>query len=370
MTRTTRVIGVDSSTQSTKAVLVDADDGTVRRAARRAASSRHRCRPAPLARRLRRRGRRLARRGRRRRGRRPAARHGRPRRRRPARPRRAALERHPFGRRRDDAGRRDGRCPGLRRRRRQRARRVVHLDQAALAARSPTRGRGGGDPRCCCPTTTSRGTSPATDRAVHRPRRRLGHRLLLDARTTPGAPTWPSRRSATTSRCRASSPTGRRRTRTRCWSSAGTGDNMAAALALDLVPGDVVVSIGTSGVASAISEDPVADGTGAVTGFADATGRFLPMATTMNAAAHPRPAGAPARRRPRRARPPGARRAAGANGADDLAVLRRRAHAQPSARDRHLGGADGLDHPRGPRPRRLRGAAVLARRRRRPAGEP
>jgi xylulokinase len=59
---------------------------------------------------------------------------------------------------------------------------------------------------------------------------------------------------------------------------------MAAALALDLGPGDVVVSIGTSGVASAISDTRIADGTGSVTGFADATGRFLPMATTMNAA--------------------------------------------------------------------------------------
>ncbi|KAA1425302.1 xylulokinase [Mumia zhuanghuii] len=64
----------------------------------------------------------------------------------------------------------------------------------------------------------------------------------------------------------------------------GTGDNMGAALGLGLAAGDVVVSIGTSGVASAIAETPVADGTGSVTGFADATGRYLPMATTMNAA--------------------------------------------------------------------------------------
>ncbi len=64
----------------------------------------------------------------------------------------------------------------------------------------------------------------------------------------------------------------------------GTGDNMAAALALDLHPGDVLVSIGTSGVASTISERPVIDGTGQVTGFADAAGGFLPMVTTMNAA--------------------------------------------------------------------------------------
>lgn len=66
--------------------------------------------------------------------------------------------------------------------------------------------------------------------------------------------------------------------------AAGTGDNMAAALGLDLTPDDVLVSIGTSGVASTIAVRPVADGTGAVTGFADASGRYLPMVTTMNAA--------------------------------------------------------------------------------------
>ena len=64
----------------------------------------------------------------------------------------------------------------------------------------------------------------------------------------------------------------------------GTGDNMAAALALDVRPADVVVSIGTSGVASAVVEDAAADGTGMVSGFADATGRFLPLACTLNAA--------------------------------------------------------------------------------------
>ncbi len=65
---------------------------------------------------------------------------------------------------------------------------------------------------------------------------------------------------------------------------AGTGDNMAAALGMGLRPGDVLISIGTSGVASAISRNPVADATGTVTGFADATDAFLPMVTTMNAA--------------------------------------------------------------------------------------
>jgi len=65
--------------------------------------------------------------------------------------------------------------------------------------------------------------------------------------------------------------------------SAGTGDNMAAALGLGLEPGDVVVSIGTSGTAFAVSEVPAADSSGAVAGFADATGRFLPLVCTLNA---------------------------------------------------------------------------------------
>ncbi|WP_244929848.1 FGGY family carbohydrate kinase [Nocardioides sp. W7] len=66
--------------------------------------------------------------------------------------------------------------------------------------------------------------------------------------------------------------------------AAGTGDNMGASLGLALGPGDVLVSVGTSGVASAVSAEPVADGSGVVTGFADATGGFLPMVTTLNAA--------------------------------------------------------------------------------------
>ncbi|HEX2895428.1 MAG TPA: xylulokinase [Marmoricola sp.] len=64
----------------------------------------------------------------------------------------------------------------------------------------------------------------------------------------------------------------------------GTGDNAAAALGLGAGPGDVVVSIGTSGVASAVSEVPARDATGIVAGFADATGRYLPLVATLNAA--------------------------------------------------------------------------------------
>jgi xylulokinase len=64
----------------------------------------------------------------------------------------------------------------------------------------------------------------------------------------------------------------------------GAGDNAAAALGLGLSGGDVAVSIGTSGVVSAISPAPVADPSGLVTGFADATGRYLPLACTLNGA--------------------------------------------------------------------------------------
>jgi xylulokinase len=63
----------------------------------------------------------------------------------------------------------------------------------------------------------------------------------------------------------------------------GTGDNMAAALGLGLDPGDVVMSLGTSGTIYSVSATPTADPSGAVAGFADATGRFLPLVCTLNA---------------------------------------------------------------------------------------
>lgn len=65
---------------------------------------------------------------------------------------------------------------------------------------------------------------------------------------------------------------------------AGTGDNMAAALGLGIGPGEVVVSIGTSGTAFCVSPTPSADPTGGVSGFADATGAYLPLSCTINAA--------------------------------------------------------------------------------------
>lgn len=64
----------------------------------------------------------------------------------------------------------------------------------------------------------------------------------------------------------------------------GTGDNMAAGLGLGLAPGEAVVSLGTSGTAFAQSERQTHEPTGTVAGFADATGAFLPLVCTLNGA--------------------------------------------------------------------------------------
>ena len=63
----------------------------------------------------------------------------------------------------------------------------------------------------------------------------------------------------------------------------GTGDNMAGALGVGLAPGDVAISIGTSGTVYSVSDEPTADPSGIVAGFADATGRHLPLVCTLNA---------------------------------------------------------------------------------------
>ena len=106
---------------------------------------------------------------------------------------------------------------------------------------------------------------------------------------------------------------------------------MGAALGLGLGLGEVLVSIGTSGTAYAVAAEPAADGSGAVAGFADATGRFLPLVATINAArvltvtpacSAPTPTGCPAR----------AGRAARRAGPDPAALPGRRAHAPTGPR--------------------------------------
>jgi xylulokinase len=62
----------------------------------------------------------------------------------------------------------------------------------------------------------------------------------------------------------------------------GTGDNMAAALGLGLEPGVPVMSLGTSGTVYAVTRGRPADPTGTVAGFADALDGWLPLAATLN----------------------------------------------------------------------------------------
>lgn len=64
----------------------------------------------------------------------------------------------------------------------------------------------------------------------------------------------------------------------------GAGDNAGGALGLGATEGDVVVSIGTSGTVFAVTAEPIADTSGTVAGFADASGVSLPLIATLNAA--------------------------------------------------------------------------------------
>jgi xylulokinase len=64
----------------------------------------------------------------------------------------------------------------------------------------------------------------------------------------------------------------------------GAGDNAAAALGVGIDIGDVAISIGTSGTVFGVAAAATADPTGIIAGFADATGHFLPLVCTLNAA--------------------------------------------------------------------------------------
>jgi len=66
--------------------------------------------------------------------------------------------------------------------------------------------------------------------------------------------------------------------------AAGAGDNAGAALGLGARVGYLIISLGTSGTAFAVSKTPTKDPSGEIAGFADATGNFLPLACTLNAA--------------------------------------------------------------------------------------
>ena len=62
----------------------------------------------------------------------------------------------------------------------------------------------------------------------------------------------------------------------------GSGDNSAAAAGIGAAPGELVISLGTSGVAFTVADHATTESTGEVCGFADATGRYLPLACMIN----------------------------------------------------------------------------------------
>ena len=64
----------------------------------------------------------------------------------------------------------------------------------------------------------------------------------------------------------------------------GAGDNAGAALGLGAKDGDIIVSLGTSGTIFGVSSTHPRDLTGTIAGFADASGLYLPIAVTLNAA--------------------------------------------------------------------------------------
>lgn len=64
----------------------------------------------------------------------------------------------------------------------------------------------------------------------------------------------------------------------------GCAREAAIALQLGLRPGDVVISLDDEAMVYAVNNAPSADPNGEVSGFADATGRFLPLVTVTNAA--------------------------------------------------------------------------------------
>lgn len=63
---------------------------------------------------------------------------------------------------------------------------------------------------------------------------------------------------------------------------AGTGDNAAAALGLGLTPGQAALSLGTSGTVYTVARQRPTDASGTVAGFAAADGGWLPLACTLN----------------------------------------------------------------------------------------
>lgn len=64
----------------------------------------------------------------------------------------------------------------------------------------------------------------------------------------------------------------------------GGGDQEVSSLGLGILPGDLALSLGTSGVTFTASQQPVYDENGLVSGVADAAGGWLPLTCVLNCA--------------------------------------------------------------------------------------
>jgi len=70
-----------------------------------------------------------------------------------------------------------------------------------------------------------------------------------------------------------------------CRIDAGSGDNMYSAIGTgNVAPGIVTVSLGTSGTAYTVMDEPFIDPTGEIAAFCDSTGRHLPLLCVSNLA--------------------------------------------------------------------------------------
>ena len=236
---------------------------------------------------------------------------------------------------------------------RQRAGRVDHRDQAALAG-PPRAGARRGDRRRV-PAARLADLEAARHRRPrrpgHRPQRRLRHRLLVR-----GHRRVPPRPARTRLRPRATCVLPRvlgpaeaaGRTPDGALLGPGAGDNAGAALGLGAGPGDVVVSLGTSGVVSAVSRrrDRRPDRHHRRVRL----GHRRAPAAGVHAERGPgaRRGGAHARRRPRRAVPARAGRPARRRRPGAGALPGGRAHPEPARRHRRAARA----HAGHARPRR------------------
>ncbi|MFZ0390893.1 MAG: FGGY family carbohydrate kinase [Calditrichia bacterium] len=70
-----------------------------------------------------------------------------------------------------------------------------------------------------------------------------------------------------------------------CLIDAGSGDNMYGAVGTgNVVPGIVTISLGTSGTAYTVFDEPFIDPEGEIAAFCDSTGRYLPLVCVSNMA--------------------------------------------------------------------------------------